>query len=99
MHKKYASQGLVTIALALDDPTDKLAEENVLKFLKKQKSPFSNVLLDDKAEVWQEKFGIFGVPCFFIFNRDGRYRKLLADGIDDELRNIEKVVVEFLEAK
>src|SRR5947199_269869 len=99
MHKKYASQGFAAVSVALDDPADPDARENVLKFLKAKKAAFTNVLLDEKSEVWQEKLSISGPPVFFVFNREGKHKRFDAADIDEDLANIEKLVIEWLKQK
>jgi hypothetical protein len=99
MHKKYAAQGLAVVSVSLDDPNDPLTKESVTKFLKAKKATFTNVLLDEKEDVWQEKLKILGPPCYFVFNREGKYRKFEGGEVDDDLAGIEKQVVEFLKQK
>ena len=76
MQKKYAKDGVVAVSVSVDDPKDKKAMQNVLDFLRKQKATFTNLVLDEKPEVWQEKLKIYGPPCVFVFNRDGKHGKV-----------------------
>jgi thiol-disulfide isomerase/thioredoxin len=99
LQQKYGSQGLVAVSVALDDPNNKLPQEAVLRFLKKQNALLTNVFLDEKEEVWKARFGIDGPPCAFVFNRDGKYKKFDADHIEEGYVNIEKQAVEFLQQK
>jgi thiol-disulfide isomerase/thioredoxin len=69
LHKKYGKDGLVCISVSLDKPD---ASEKALTFLKKQDAAFSNFLLDEKAEVWQEKWDVSGPPIYFVFDKTGR---------------------------
>jgi hypothetical protein len=75
MHKKYAKDGLAAVSVSLDDPKDQKARQNVLDFLRKQKATFTNLILDEKSEVWQEKLKFDGPPCVFVFDRDGKWKK------------------------
>jgi hypothetical protein len=99
MRRKYSAEGLVAVSVSLDDPADAQAKEAVLKFLKARQATFTNVLLDETAEVWQEKLKFAGPPCFFVFNRDGKYRKFAGGEVDEDLGNVEKQAVEFLKKK
>jgi hypothetical protein len=99
MHKKYADRGLAVVTVTLDDATDDATRAKVVKFLKERKAVFPNLLLDEPAEVWQKKFRYAGVPFFFVFNREGKYRSFDATGIDEDLSGIEKLVVDWLQLK
>ena len=99
MHKKHAPQGMAVVTVALDDPTDRKAKEAVLAYLKEQRATFTNVILDEKEEVWQEKLKILGPPCFYVFNREGKYRKFNVDEIDEDLTRVEKQVLDWLKPK
>jgi hypothetical protein len=99
MHRKYAKDGLVALSVSLDDPADAAARSRALAFLKKQGAAFTNVVLDEKPELYQEKLKIDGPPCIYIFNRDNRFA-VKRDGtgeagrIDYEI--FEKRIVELL---
>src|SRR6516164_5128643 len=96
MHRKHAPQGLAVVTVSLDDLRDGKTREAVLAFLKEQRATFTNVILDEKEEVWQEKLKILGPPSYFVFNRQGKYRKFNLDEIDEDLNRIEKQVIEWL---
>jgi len=92
MHNKYAKHGLAAVSVSLDDPKDKKAQQNVLDFLRKQKATFTNLILDEKSEVWQEKLKIDGPPCVFVFDRAGKPKKFESP----DYAEIEKYVLELL---
>jgi hypothetical protein len=75
MHKKYAKDGFAALSVSLDDPTDKSVMERVRAFLAKEKATFTNLVLDEEPQVWQEKLKFDGPPCVFVFNREGKWRK------------------------
>ena len=77
MQKKYAGKDFAAISVNLDDPHDAKARAKVLAFLEKQKAAFTNVMLDAKPEVWQEKLKIDGPPCIYVFDRDNHFVKKL----------------------
>ena len=91
MHDKF-KDGFAAISVSLDDPKDEKARQRVLDFLQAQKATFTNLILDEKSEVWQEKLKFDGPPCVFVFNRDGTYKKYTSPDYAD----IEKHVVELL---
>jgi thiol-disulfide isomerase/thioredoxin len=97
MHQKYASEGLAAISVSLDDPSQPGAVEKVQGFLKTQRASFTNLILDEKPEVWQEKFGFDGPPCVFVFDRHGEIKKQFKD--DFTYDEVEKLVKELLTKK
>lgn len=99
MHRKLAKDGLVVITVSVDEPPDKEAQANCLKFLKAQKASFTNLILDEKPDLWQEKLGFFGPPYFFVFNREGKYQRFDASQVGDNLENVEKKAIEWLKQK
>ena len=92
MHNKYAKDGFAAISVSLDDPKDENARQRVLDFLRKQKANFTNLILDEKSEVWQEKLKFDGPPCVFVFNRDGKRKQYTSP----DYAEIEKHVAELL---
>ncbi len=82
MHRKLKDRGLVVIAVSVDDPAEKEAEEEARKFLREQKASFPNFLLDEEAEVWQQKLQIDSIPSAFVFNRAGQVVKKYLDAPD-----------------
>lgn len=93
MHKKYAKDGFAAVSVSLDDPSDKKVMERVAEFLKKQQAAFTNLVLDEKAEVWQEKLKFEGPPCVFVFDREGKWKKYEATV---DYAEIEKYVAELM---
>jgi thiol-disulfide isomerase/thioredoxin len=79
LHKELESKGLVVISVSLDplDPEDKEARNEKLqavdRFLTKQDSPLRNLILDDPTVEWTKKLGTPGLPCYFVFDRQGRW--------------------------
>ncbi len=103
MHSKYAGKDFVAVSVNLDDPHDAKARAKVQAFLEKQKANFTNVMLDAKPEVWQEKLKIDGPPCIYVFDRDNRFVKklpILSDKPEDtepaEYSAVEKIVAKLL---
>jgi hypothetical protein len=96
MHTKYGPQGFAAVSVSLDDPKDAQLMANVRKFLNSQKATFTNLVLDEKPEVWQTRLKFDGPPCVFVFNRDGKWTKF--DPFFD-YADVEKKVVEYLRQK
>jgi hypothetical protein len=101
MHKKHVDKGLVVITVALDPPNEKDMVDRANKFLNKIESPFRNLLLDEKDEFWSKKLDFNSPPCYYVFDRQGKWVRFRAtdykDGVPyDEL---EKVIVKMLSEK
>ena len=62
MHQKYGKEGLAAVSVSLDDPNEAGVKQAVLKFLESKKATFTNLILDEKPEVWQDKLKIDGPP-------------------------------------
>lgn len=93
MHKKHAKDGLAAVSLSLDDPKDK---HDVLKFLQQQGATFTNLILDESQEFWQEKFKFDGPPSVFVFSREGKWTQFTGAGNSEQ---IDKLVEELLRQK
>src|SRR5262245_25125127 len=72
LHGKYGRRGLSVVSVSVDPPDDADARDAVKGFLTKQRAVFRNVILTDKAEVWQEKWKVEGPPLVFLFDKQGR---------------------------
>jgi hypothetical protein len=74
--------------------------ERAHQFLIKIQSPFRNFLLDETDEVWSKKLDFISPPCYYIFDRHGKWIRFRAQdkgGVPyDEM---EKVVVKMLSEK
>ena len=92
MHNKYAKDDFAAVSVSLDDPKDEKACERVLEFLRKQKAAFTNLILDEKSEVWQQKLKFDGPPCVFVFGRDGKSKQYTSP----DYAEIEKYVAELM---
>jgi thiol-disulfide isomerase/thioredoxin len=95
LHQKYARNGFVAVSVSLDDATDDEAKAKALKFLQAQKATFTNLLLDEKPEVWQAKLKIDGPPLVMVFARDGKLEQKFVDKAVD-YAEIGKLVAELL---
>ena len=98
MHKKYAKDGLAAVSVSLDDLTEDGAKDKVLLFLDTQQATFTNLILDEKPEVWQAKLKIDGPPLVMVFARDGRLEQRYPNEKDKDVDYavIEKLVTDLL---
>jgi thiol-disulfide isomerase/thioredoxin len=97
MHEKYAKKGVACVSISLD-PLEN--QEDAIKFLKKQKAVFTNILLDEKNKVWQDHFHIFGPPAVFVYDRAGKLAARFDHNDDDKTysyQDVEKTVQKLLE--
>jgi hypothetical protein len=97
MHKKYAKDGLTAFSCALDDPNGKNIKDKLLKFLEGKKATFTNLLLNEDSDDWQEKLKIDGPPAVFVFDREGKPAKKFT--ADFTYADVEKLVAELLKKK
>jgi hypothetical protein len=97
MHKKYGPEGFVAVSVSLDNAKDKEVVDEVNKFLrKKEAAGMTNLIAEDNAADWYEKdkLNAGGLPLVFVFDRDNRRVKKLADKVD--YKEIEAEVVRLL---
>jgi len=102
MHKKLVSQGLAVITLSLDPPGDKQMVQDANAFLQKENIPFRNLLLDESEEFWPKKFEFTLPPCYYVFDRQGRWVRLRVQDFKtpEALREeLDKVIVRLLKEK
>lgn len=69
MHREFAAKGLVCMSVSVDEIEDR---DKAFKFLQKQEATFSNYIVDEKAEVWQNHWDFIGPPAVFVFGPDGK---------------------------
>lgn len=99
LHQKYAGEGLVAITVATDDPRNEKVKASLLKFLTAQKATMTNLIIEEPLEEWAPKVGLAKVPCVFVFNRAGKFRRFDAERIEEGYGNIALQVAEFLKEK
>jgi thiol-disulfide isomerase/thioredoxin len=101
LHKKHEKEGLAVISVALDDVKEfPEAKNNVLKFLKAKGASFTNLLLDEPLEIWQQKLRFDGPPSYFVFNRQGKWTHFKSEGVAEiDYAAMDKLVLELLKSK
>lgn len=80
MHRRYGKDGLVCVSVSVDELERK---DKALAFLKKREAEFSNYLLDEKADVWQNKLKLTGTPAVLVYGRDGSLVRKFEDNDPD----------------
>jgi hypothetical protein len=95
MQKKYAAQGLIVVTVSLDPAREKARVDEANAFLREQNSPFVNLLLDEPSEIWSKRLGFIAPPCYFIFDRQGKWIRLSGVDFDpDELKKEKAKVID-----
>ena len=75
------------------------SRNNAAKFLKTVGADFTNLYLDEPAQVWQKKLGFAGPPCYFVFNRQGQWTRFEPQDNEPIHEALEKFVIERLREK
>jgi thiol-disulfide isomerase/thioredoxin len=77
LKKKYGDDLVGITVNLLDDGDDLQAEKaKAEKFLNsKQATNVTNIILDEKVDVWSKKLNVTSFPTVFVFNQDGKYEK------------------------
>jgi thiol-disulfide isomerase/thioredoxin len=100
LQRRYAGDGfaVISVAIPLDEDTPLEVERGrVLKFLQeKNAAAATNLLLDEKADVWQARLRFDGVPAVYVFNREGKWYQFTDPINYDE---VDKLVAELVKAK
>ena len=101
MHQKYASKGFEVITVSIDDPSKVESVKAAEAFLRRARPSFPNFLLDEAAGFCIAKLDCKSLPCYFVFDRQGRWVRFggveSTKGVDYE--ELERVVVGLLEEK
>lgn len=95
LHEKHAKDGVVCMSLTVDELKDR---EAALKFLRKQRATFANLIIDEEAHVWQDHFDLKGVPAVFVFDRTGKQHRFDNDDPDRQFTytDVEKLLAKLL---
>lgn len=99
LQRKYAKDGLVCMSVSVDEPDKKDA---CLTFLKARNATFPNFLMDEKPDLWQNKWDINAPPAVLVFSRDGKLARKF-DNTDPDKQytyaDVEKFIQELLRPK
>src|SRR5579862_6503960 len=98
MHKKYADKGLVVIMVSVDPADKKDVVEQANGFLRKAQPPFLQLHLQESDELWSKKLDFTIPPCYFVFDRRGKWVRLRGADFDEEAihAELEKTVVRLV---
>ena len=102
MHKDNAAKGLVVITVSLDPPKDPMMVAAANKFLQHIKAPFRHLLLDEPDEIWSKKLDFNIPPCYFVFDRQGkwvRFRGVDYDEPEVMYAALDKAILQMLKEK
>jgi hypothetical protein len=94
MHKKHAKDGLVIISVSIDSADDKADAE---KFLRSKGASFTNLILDEPAEVFQRKLRFSATPCYYVFSRNGRWTQFRGEEQAIDYRAMDRLIEELLQ--
>ena len=91
LKKKYGSDLVAVTVNLLDDGQDLNDEKaKAEKFLQsKGGADLTNLILDEKEDVWSKKLKVETFPTVFVFNQDGKYEKRYPE--DQEKFNYEDI--------
>lgn len=101
MHKKLAGRGFVALSVNLDENgRDAKVQREVLQRLTARGAAFTNVILDEDSEWLKKKLRFDGLPCVYVFNRQGKWQQFTE--FDDEgttYKAIDRLVADWLKQK
>jgi len=101
LNRNHAADGLVVITVAVDSLDDNPDEtrEKVHDFLKKQGAHFTNLLIDEPAEVWSKKLRVDAVPAVYVFARDGKWTLFSSRELEDDPQRLDRFLGIVLDEK
>lgn len=104
MHEKYGKDGVVCMSASVDPYSGKEKKETFdacLKFLTAKNARFANYLVDDKAKVWQDHWGVVAVPAVMVYDQSGKLTKFTWDDADNQFTypDVEKYVASLIAKK
>ena len=101
MQKKHADKGFVVITVSVDPFDQKDLVKQASDFLHKLDSPFRNLLLNESAELMEKKLDFVFPPCYYVFDRRGKWVRFRSTDSDDgvDYRAMDKVIEQMLDDK
>ncbi len=102
MHKKHAAAGLVVITLNTDEAKDKEARKDIRAFLNEKQASTINLLLDEPGEFMQKKLRYDLLPCYYVFDRQGKWTQFVGDvdnGKGVDYRAMDRLIEDSLKEK
>lgn len=96
MHRKHHKDGLEVVAVSFDNPKFK---NEVVDFVKSVNARYTHVLLDEPAEFYQEKLRFLFFPCYYVFDRQGRWTQFSSDEDTVDYEAMDALVLRLLKEK
>jgi thiol-disulfide isomerase/thioredoxin len=110
MHKDHENKGVIVISVSLDklnrdadESDDEFQKRNAAlpqqidKFLTDQQANMRNLWLKDPSVDWTKKLGSLSIPCYFVFDRQGRWVRFSGNSID--YAEIERTALRMVDEK
>jgi thiol-disulfide isomerase/thioredoxin len=100
MQKTYGDKGLVVVSVSTDSLEDQpeKTKQNVLKFLRSKNATFTNVILDEPTAVIENKLRIGNLPCIYVFDREGKWRQFIGEGLKADKNHRYVAVEEYVKS-
>ena len=101
MHRKFSSQGLAVVTVSVDPPEEKAMVKEAADFLREKNAPFVNLHLNEPEKFWQDKLGFSLPPCYFVFDREGKWVRIAGSDYSNEemIAKLDETVEKLLKAK
>jgi hypothetical protein len=101
MHKKLEKDGFAVITVCLDDVREFPEAKDLAPKILKSKGAigFTNLLLDEPVQAWQDKLRFAAAPCLYVFSRQGKWTQFKSDEMPIDHDAVNKLVVELLREK
>jgi hypothetical protein len=98
MHKRYSKDGLVALAVNVDENArDPKVQKDVLKRLTDRGVTCTNVILDEEFTTLQKKLRFDALPSVYVFNRQGKWKQFTEfDDAGKTYQEIDKLVEDWL---
>ena len=70
-------------------------------FLRKLDPPFARLLLDEPSEFWEKKLDFVFPPCYYVFDRRGKWVRFRSTDYNDGIpfAEMDKVIIDMLNDK
>ncbi len=101
MHNKLKDKGLAVISVSVDEANNKEMVNAANAFLRQQQPAFVNLLLDEPHAFWSKKLNFTIPPCYFVFDRRGRWTRFNPTDFDgDEWQKaMDNAILKMLDEK
>jgi len=101
--RKHKSTELVGISVCTDQLNNEVSasdrETGTLALLQRLRSDFTNLILDEKADVLIDKLIPIGTPCMYVFDRRGKWHRFSTEEEWPDWSRLEELIVDLLKEK